>query len=146
MGKLTEHNTALLASKEIEVRFSEVDSIGIVWHGAYALYFEDAREAFGQKYGLGYMDIFRNDYYAPLVELTFNYKLPLAYEQKARVDIFYKNSEAAKIIFEYKIHSLDNKNLIATGRSVQVFLDKQYQLVWTNPPFYVEWKKKNGLI
>ena len=42
----------LFASKEIEVRFSEVDSMGIVWHGSYAKYFEDAREEFGKKYNL----------------------------------------------------------------------------------------------
>ena len=46
---------SLQASKEIEVRFSEVDSMNVVWHGSYALYFEDAREAFGAKYGLEYL-------------------------------------------------------------------------------------------
>ena len=43
----------LKTSKEFEIRFSEVDSMNIVWHGAYPLYFEDAREAFGKKYDLG---------------------------------------------------------------------------------------------
>ena len=47
----------LSASKRIDIRFSEVDSMNIVWHGSYPLYFEDAREAFGQKYGLGYMTL-----------------------------------------------------------------------------------------
>ena len=40
----------LTASKDIEVRFSEVDMMKVVWHGAYPLYLEDAREAFGEKY------------------------------------------------------------------------------------------------
>jgi len=145
MGKKNEQKTSLAASKEIEVRFSEVDSMSIVWHGAYALYFEDAREAFGKKYGLGYLDIFGNGYYAPLVDLVFSYKQPLIYGKKARVDIFYKKSDAAKIIFEYEIRALEDNSLIATGRSIQVFLDKQYQLVWTNPTFYEEWKFKNGI-
>jgi len=145
MNKTKEQRTPLTASKEIEVRFSEVDSMNIVWHGSYALYFEDARSAFGDKYGLGYLDIFSNDYYAPLVDLTFSYKRPLVFGNKARVDIFYINSDAAKIIFEYEIRSLADNSVVATGRSVQVFLDKNYQLVWTNPEFYVEWKKKNGL-
>ena len=140
-----EHAKDLRASKEVEIRFSEVDSMNIVWHGSYALYFEDAREAFGKKYGLGYLDIFGNGCYAPLVELGFNYKSPLVYGKKARIDIVYKNTDAAKIIFEYEIRSQDDNILIATGRSVQVFLDKQYQLLWTNPPFYEEWKRKNGL-
>ena len=60
----------LTAEKDFEVRFSEVDSMNIVWHGSYPLYFEDAREAFGAKYGLGYMTIFSNGYFAPLVELS----------------------------------------------------------------------------
>ena len=39
----------LKASKEVEIRFSEVDSMNVVWHGSYPLYFEDAREAFGKN-------------------------------------------------------------------------------------------------
>ena len=42
----------LKESKELEIRFSEVDSMNVVWHGSYPLYFEDAREAFGKKYGI----------------------------------------------------------------------------------------------
>jgi acyl-CoA thioester hydrolase len=135
----------LKTSKEIGIRFSEVDSMNIVWHGSYALYFEDAREAFGSKYGLGYMDIFGNGYYAPLVDLKFHYRKTLAYGQKARIDIIFCNTEAAKIIFDYEIFDGNDSSLIATGRSVQVFLDEQYQLVWVNPPFYEAWKQKWGL-
>jgi acyl-CoA thioester hydrolase len=136
----------LAASKDLEIRFSEVDSMNIVWHGSYALYFEDAREAFGAKYGLGYLDIFGNGFYAPLVDLRFQYKRPLIYGHKARIDITYRNTEASKIIFDYEIFDTETDSLIATGYSIQVFLDKQYQLVWTNPPFYEEWKRKNGLM
>jgi len=136
----------LKASKEIDIRFSEVDSMNIVWHGSYALYFEDAREAFGKKYEIGYLDIFNSGYYAPLIELHFNYKKPLNYKQKARVEISFRNTEAAKIIFDYEIYDVEDNSLIATGYSVQVFLDKNFQLVWTTPVFFEEWKRKWGLI
>lgn len=92
-------NNILEVSKEFEIRFSEVDSMNIVWHGSYTLYFEDARETFGAKYGLGYMDIFCNGYYAPLVDLQFHYKRPLAYGMKPLIKIIYRATEAAKIIF-----------------------------------------------
>ena len=36
----------LKSEKKFDIRFSEVDSMGIVWHGSYALYLEDAREQF----------------------------------------------------------------------------------------------------
>lgn len=133
------------ATQEISVRFSEVDSMGIVWHGSYAKYFEDAREAFGQRYNLGYLRIFSEGVYAPLVELNFNYKRPLKYGDKAIVEIIYRPVDAAKICFDYTIYSIEDGSVIATGNSVQVFLDKNYQLLWTNPEFYVRWKMENGI-
>jgi len=143
---MVKYKNRLTASKEIDVRFSEVDSMNIVWHGSYALYFEDARESFGKKFGLGYLDIFENGYYAPLIELYFKYKKPLTYRQKARIDISFRNTDAAKIIFDYEIYDLKDNSLVATGHSVQVFLDKQYQLVWIKPIFFEEWKRENGLM
>lgn len=132
----------LSASKPFEIRFSEVDSMNIVWHGSYPLYFEDAREAFGQKYDLGYMKIFSNGYYAPLVEMSFKYKKPLVYESKPTIVITYIPTESAKIVFEYEIIDENDGSVYATGRTVQVFMDKNYQLVWENPQFYQEWKDK----
>lgn len=132
----------LKASKVFTPRFSEVDSMAFVWHGSYPLYFEDAREVFGEKYGLGYLLIFDNGFYAPLVDLSFQYKKPIVYGMKCRVDIYYRPTAAAKIIFDYEIYNMADNALCATGNSVQVFLDKQYQLVWTAPEFYEEWKRK----
>lgn len=132
----------LIETTPFEVRFSEVDSMNIVWHGSYPLYFEDAREAFGKKYGFGYMTIFSNGYYAPLVELSFKYKRPLVYESKPAIEIEYVPTESAKIVFDYRIVDRESGEVYATGRSVQVFMDEHYELVWENPGFYQEWKEK----
>jgi len=132
--------------KEIAVRFSEVDSMGIVWHGSYVKYFEDAREAFGAKYNLGYLRIFSEGYYAPLVDLDFKFKKPLVYGDSARVEVIYKPVDAAKICFEYVIYSLKDNSVIATGNSTQVFLDRDYALLWNNPKFYQDWKLENNVL
>lgn len=116
----------LRTSKTIDIRFSEVDSMNVVWHGSYPLYFEDAREAFGAVYGLSYMCIFDNGYFAPIVELTFHYKKAIKYGMHPRIDIIYHYTEAAKIVFDYEIHDPEDESLIATGHSVQVFTDTQY--------------------
>ena len=132
----------LTASKEFEIRFSEVDAMSIVWHGSYALYFEDAREAFGSKYGLEYMTIANNGCFAPLVDLTFQYLRPIPYGMKCRIDITYEPTEAAKIIFSYKIYNAANGDLMAKGRSIQVFIDKENRLMWYRPDFYVIWQNR----
>lgn len=136
----------LSASANIRIRFSEVDSVGIVWHGSYALYFEDAREAFGAMYGITYLDIFNSGYYAPIVDLSFSFKKPLSYGKSAIVTAKFRNTKAAKIIFDYEITDPADGSIIATGASVQVFLDLDYRLVWTLPPFFAEWKQKHNLL
>ncbi|MCM1040970.1 MAG: acyl-CoA thioesterase [Bacteroides sp.] len=145
MKTILEKRTALNASTEFSVRFSEVDSMGIVWHGNYALYFEDAREAFGKKYHIGYHDILKSGYGAPVVEMQISYKRAMPYGTMARAIAFFVNTVAAKVIFEYEIRSMDDNILLASGRSVQVFIDDKGQLVLFNPDFYKVWKKKNGI-
>jgi acyl-CoA thioester hydrolase len=136
----------LSTTKEFEIRFSEVDSMGIVWHGNYSLYFEDAREKFGKEYNLEYLYMFEQGFYAPLVELHFEYKRPLKYKDRAKIEIVYRNVDAAKLIFDYKIVSLPDNQVVATGYSVQVFLDKNFNLMWELPEFYKKWKKLNRIV
>lgn len=132
----------LTAEHDFEIRFSEVDSMNVVWHGSYPLYFEDAREAFGKKYDFGYLVIFGNGYYAPLVDLEFHYRKPIVYGMRPRIKITYRPTDSAKIVFDYKIFDTTDGSMLASGRSTQVFMDKEYKLVLYNPPFYEEWKKK----
>lgn len=136
----------LKASKILDIRFSEVDSMKVVWHGSYMLYFEDAREEFGRKYQLEYLRIAEFGYYAPLVDMQFHYRKPITYGMRPRIDITYRPTEAAKIIFDYEIYDTETEELMASGSSVQVFMDMNYQLVWTNPDFYQEWKNMWNLI
>ena len=58
------------------------------------------------------------------------------------IDIIYRPTEAAKIVFDYEIRDSANGELMVTGHSVQVFMDKDYQLVWESPEFYQNWKKR----
>lgn len=130
----------LRSSKILDVRFSEVDSMNVVWHGSYALYFEDLRELFGREYGLEYMSFFDHGYYAPLVDLQFHYRRPIRYGMHPRADIVYRPTESAKIVFDYELRHPDTGVLMASGTSVQVFMDTAYNLVWASPAFYEEWK------
>lgn len=132
----------LKASRTIKVRFSEVDSMNVVWHGSYMLYFEDAREEFGRVFGLDYMTIFNNGCFAPLVDMTFHYRKPITYGMEPVIEIEYVPTEAAKIVFDYTIRDPRDGSVMATGRSVQVFMDHDYNLLWDNPAFYAAWKKR----
>lgn len=131
----------------VPVKFNEVDSLGIVWHGHYIRYFEDGREAFGKKFGLGYLDIFKEGYVIPVVNVQCDFKWPLHYGDTIRVVTEYIPCEAAKIRFEYTLFNADTNKLIATGHSIQVFLDRsEFTLQLSTPLFYEQWKKENGIV
>jgi acyl-CoA thioester hydrolase len=135
----------LTSTVEFPVRFSEVDYMQIVWHGHYVKYMEEGREDFGRKFGISYMAIRDNGYMAPVVKLTCDYKKTLSYEDRVIVETTYIDSAAAKITYSFKIFRTSDNELVATGESIQVFLDMNRELVLTIPAFFEAWKKKWGL-
>ncbi len=128
------------------IKFSEVDSLHVVWHGHYVRYFEDAREAFGKKFGFGYLDIYKNGFAVPLIDLQVNFKRILEYGDTAVIEIKFITSPAAKIIFEYTIKSLLHGYVACIGKSTQVFVNPvSKELCITTPLFYETWKQKNNI-
>lgn len=132
--------------KEISVRFNEVDSMGIVWHGHYIKYFEDGREAFGKEHGLGYMEVYEKGFLIPIVNINCSFKKPIVYDQPLIVETKFVDTPAAKILFDYKIFDPESEAVYATGSSEQVFITKDRDLHLTIPEFYREWKKTRGIV
>lgn len=138
--------TGLSERTEVLVRFNEADPLGIVWHGHYIRYFEDGREAFGNKYGIGYLDFYKQGFVVPIVSVQCDFKKSLRYGDKVIVETNFIPCDAAKIKFSYRLFNSKTNELVATGSSVQVFLDKANSVLQlTNPSFFEEWKKTNVL-
>lgn len=145
MKKKIEKVAALVDRTRIKVRFSEVDSMQVVWHGEYIRYFEDGRESFGNRYGISYRQVYDNGYTIPIVDLTCQYKQSLTFGEEAIVETRFIQTSAAKILFDYVIYRASDETVVATGSTVQVFLNRKNELELLNPEFYLEWKKKCGI-
>jgi acyl-CoA thioester hydrolase len=125
----------LRAEVRRKVRFQEVDSIGIVWHGRYAGYFEDARDALGEQYGIGYMDFYENGILVPIKQLHADFHRPLRLKDEVTVEATLHYSDAARINHAFVIR--DREGAVATtGYTVQMMLDKDRNLCMIPPPFY----------
>lgn len=140
-------NKEITYTTQTRIRFVETDPLGIVWHGNYIQYFEDGREAFGRKHGISYLDQKKYGYATPIVKSSTEHKLPLSYGDVATIKTIYVDSPAAKMVFRYEIYN-QNKELVCTGETVQVFVDEigKGELSLTLPDFFVDWKKKVGLL
>ena len=132
----------LRTTVRFKIRFSEIDAMRVVWHGAYVKYLEDAREHFGKVFELSYDLIEREGYFAPIVDMSIQYKKPLTYNMEPEITIIYRPTEAAKIVFDYEIRDTATGEIMVTAHTIQVFMERNYELMWTNPEFYERWKKK----
>lgn len=132
----------LTDSLEIPVRFSETDAMGVIWHGNYLKYFEDAREFFGAKYGMGYLDVYNQGFFTPIVKSDINHKASVYFGQRIKVNITLIYHLAAKIVFNYEVINLATDEIAATGSTTQVFLhvDKR-ELELAKPSFYASWEE-----
>ncbi|MCI6319413.1 MAG: acyl-CoA thioesterase [Candidatus Cryptobacteroides sp.] len=135
----------LVVEKELEIRFSEVDMMGVVWHGNYPLYLEDAREAFGAEFGLSYALYIKENVFVPIVKMDVDYKRPVRFGMRPVIRIEYVPTDAAKVIFDYKLYDKESGDVFLTARTVQVFMDRDYKLMWFSPDFYTQWKQQMGL-
>ena len=126
---------------ERRVRFEEVDQLGIVWHGRYASFFEDARSAAGEKYGFGYPDFYKNEVIAHIRILHTEFLLPLKFNEIFVIEGALHWTDAVKINIEYLLWNSEGR-LSTTGFTVQVLLDKDEQLLLIPPPFYLEFRRK----
>lgn len=125
------------------VRFSEVDSLRIVWHGHYLKYFEDGRDAWAAQYGFDFTDVYeKHGLLMPLASSHMDYKYPLKYNEIGLVETTFVDSPAAKMIFRFKVYNEDKSQLKCVGETIQVFMDVNNVLQLSTPAFFEEWKRK----
>jgi acyl-CoA thioester hydrolase len=132
----------MTSTKEVQIRFNEVDSLSIVWHGNYVKYLEDGREDFGKKFGIGYLQVKKAGYIIPIVDLKIQYKKSLYYGDSVLVETTFVETDAAKMFFKYRLLSPETKEVLCTASTTQVFLDKKGTLQLTLPDFFQNWKKR----
>jgi len=137
----------LQLSVERAVRFEEVDSMGIVWHGRYPSYFEDARVALGEHFGIGYSACAREKIPAPVKQMYIDYSVPLHFGQVCTITVRLYWSEAARMNYSYIIHD-DGGVRTTTGYTVQMFISQTGEFLMAQPKFYADFcqRWKNGTI
>ncbi len=118
----------------VRVRFQEVDSLRVTWHGHYLSYFEDGRNAFGRRFGFGYQDILDAGYVAPLVHVELDYHAPSTFDEPLDVRTRMHLVPGARLVFAYLVTGATG-DVKVTGHTVQVYTDLAGELVITRPPF-----------
>ena len=107
---------------ETRVRFNEVDSWGMVWHGHYLAWFEMGRMALLGKFQLLPPDFRRMGYIAPVVDLKCAYKEPARLNEEILIRTTVLKPAKAALTFRFQILRKSDRKLLASGEETQVLL------------------------
>jgi acyl-CoA thioester hydrolase len=135
LGKPISPKPFLEEKTTIRVRFHEADPLRVVWHGHYVTYFEEARRAFGRRYGIDYDDFMREHIAVPVVQLQVGYFAPANWTDELEVTARLAKTEAARLEFDYEVRRKGEPLVLARGNTVQVFTTPDGELMLTWPPF-----------
>jgi acyl-CoA thioester hydrolase len=120
------------------VRFEEVDAMGYMWHGRYASWLEDGREAFGKLHAVSYLDFIEHGVAVPIKLFHLDFHHPLHYAQTYSIHISLLWNEAAVLDFDYVLR--DSKGIVTTtGYTTQLMISRDGgKLLLEQPAFYKE--------
>jgi acyl-CoA thioester hydrolase len=128
---------ALFADLDLEVRFHDVDMVGVVWHGHYLRYLENARWALMNQIGYGLERMVESGYAWPIVELHTKYIRPARFGDRLRVRASLLEWES-RLTLNYLVTQLHDGARVARARTVQVAVHASTgELQFATPPDFV---------
>ncbi len=117
----------------IKVRFNEVDSYKVAWHGHYVGWMEVGRNELAGCFGLNAEQIDSLGYLAPVVALDLQFKRPARFDEELRVMTSVRRTRTATLEFVCTILGADGV-VCAEGKTVHVLTDRNGILQYRLPP------------
>jgi acyl-CoA thioester hydrolase len=99
------------------------DYSGVVWHGAYVTWMEEARIECLKSIGIDFVDVVKMGCDLPVVEMALRYHRSLTMGVEVVVKCKVQNLDGVRIKWDYEIQSLDRETTYLTGTVALVAVD-----------------------
>lgn len=97
---------------------------GIVWHGSYIAWMEEARVECLRSIGIAFADLVAMGCDLPVVELAIRYHQPIQMGKNVLIKTRMVGVSGVRINWDYQIQSPDGQELYATARVTLVAVDR----------------------
>lgn len=109
----------------VKVHPHHTDYGGVVWHGTYIAWMEEARVESLRSLGIEYADLVALGCELPVVELSTRYHRAVKMGMTVVVKTRLADTEGIKLDWDYQIQSLDGSELYVTARVTLVAVDRE---------------------
>ena len=123
-------------SVKIKVRYCETDQMGLVHHGSYINYFEEARISWISNLGFSYSEMEKSGIILPVSKLNVSYLRPAYFDDELVVNVELAELPTSRLIFNYTIKNKDE--VVVTGTTVLAFLNKETKKPVRCPDYMLE--------
>lgn len=107
---------------QIRVRYAETDTMGILHHAVYPVYFEEGRTELMRSLGMSYDEMEKKGVILPVYSVNVQYLRPAYYDDLLTLRTEVAELRGVRITFEYKLYN-QKSVLLATGNVTLVFTD-----------------------
>lgn len=114
------------------------DYAGIVWHGSYIVWMEEARVECLRSIGIEFADLVALGCDLPVVELSVRYHRPIRLGMAAVVRTRMAEVSGVRINWDYQIQSPDGEDLYATAQATLVAVDLEKGKIMRQLPSAME--------
>ncbi|HEY9623000.1 MAG TPA: thioesterase family protein [Crinalium sp.] len=101
------------------------DYAGVVWHGSYLTWMEEARVECLRSLGINFEDLVALGCDLPVVELSIRYHRQIRMGMQAIVKARMTQMEGVRINWDYRIQSPDAQELFVTAKVTLVGVDRE---------------------
>jgi acyl-CoA thioester hydrolase len=106
----------------IRVRYAETDTMGILHHAVYPIYFEEGRTELMRSYGTTYDAMEKSGVILPVYNVNVSYLRPAYYDDLLRLKTTLAEIKGVRIRFSYELFNEKNI-LLARGEVILIFTD-----------------------
>ncbi len=108
----------------VRVRYAETDAQGVAHHSSYVVWFELGRSELLRAQGQSYREMEAAGYLIVVTDLSIRYLAAARYDDLLLITTTLEELRSRTLTFHYELRLAENAQLLATGRSAHVVLDR----------------------
>ena len=105
-------------STRVRVRYAETDTMGVVYHANYFVWFEVGRCELLRQLGWSYREMELEGVRLPVIEATCNYLQPGQYDDELEITASAQVLSPVRLAFDYEVIRESDRAVLARGRTV----------------------------
>ena len=103
-------------------QYHETDQMGVIHHAAYVKWMEEARVAYLDRLGYGYVEIERDGVVCPVIGISIDYKRPVAFFDEVEVEVRVEAYNGRVLELGYTMRNRTKGTLCTRATSRHCFL------------------------